>query len=371
MSETNFDTERSIARCRVFLSLIAILALYVDPTEPTLTRWLPLTGGAFTVNRYWVTVLVSHLAYSLTLIFLQTRPLVTPARLATISTWGDVLFAAAIALVTEGTTSPFYSFFAFAVLTAGFRSGMHAALVVTGLSVGLYVILVVVSAPTNQAFYIVMRAAYIAITGYLVGYLGQERINQETRLRNLEANAQRERIARSLHDGYAQALAGVNLRLESCRELFHRGQHDDALAELTDLQAGVNREHDELRAYIRSLVALGSTQASQELQDTTQVSVRADFNGPAEYVEHVLLIMLEGLRNIRRHARAQSAVIGAHTSAHELVLTIDDDGIGFPDEAAPPWSIVSRVAEYGGQLTLGKNGQQGGHVQITLPEASR
>jgi hypothetical protein len=164
--------------------VIAILALYVDPTEPTLTRWLPLTGGAFTVNRYWVTILVSHLAYSLTLVFLQTRPLVTPARLATISTWGDVLFAAAIALVTEGTTSPFYSFFAFAVLTAGLRSGMRAALVVTGWSVGLYVILVVVSAPTNQAFYIVMRAAYIAITGYLVGYLGQERINQEARIRS-------------------------------------------------------------------------------------------------------------------------------------------------------------------------------------------
>jgi len=369
MNATNFDMERSIARCRVFLSLVAILALYVDPTEPTLTRWLPLTGGAFTLNRYWVTALVSHLAYSLTLVFLQTRPSVVPARLAMIATWGDVLFAAAVALVTEGTTSPFYSFFAFAVLTAGLRSGLRAALVVTALSVGLYIILIIVSAPTNQVFYIVMRAAYIAITGYLVGYLGQERINQEARIRNLEANAQREQIARSLHDGYAQALAGVNLRLETCRELFRRDQHDDALAELTDLQAGVNREHDELRAYIRSLVDLDSTQASPELKDATQVSVRADFNGSTTYVEHVLLILLEGTRNVRRHARARSAVIGARIVAHQLVLTIDDDGIGFPDEAVPPWSIVSRVAECGGRLTLGKNGQQGGHLLITLPEA--
>jgi signal transduction histidine kinase len=131
----------------------------------------------------------------------------------------------------------------------------------------------------------------------------------------------------------------------------------------------VNREHDELRAYIRSLVDLDSTQASHELKDVTQVSVRADFNGPAEYVEHVLLIMLEGLRNVRRHARAQSAVIGACTVAHELVLTIDDDGIGFPDEAVPPWSMVSRVAEYGGQLTLGQSGQGGGHILIHFPEA--
>ncbi len=214
------------------------------------------------------------------------------------------------------------------------------------MSVGLYMILVVVSAPTNQAFYIVMRAAYIAITGYLVGYLGQERLNQEARIRELEADTQREQIARSLHDGYAQALAGVNLRLETCRELFRRGQHDEALVELTELQAGVNREHDELRAYIRSLVALDTTYASRESEDTTRVSVQADFNGSAAYVEHVLLIMLEG-----------------------LVLTIDDDGIGFPDGAVPPWSMVSRVAEYGGRLTLEKDGHSGGHILIHFPEA--
>src|SRR5262249_13596536 len=225
MNTTSFDMERSRARWRVFLSLVAMLALYVDPAEPSLTRWLPLTGGAFTVNRYWATVLVVHLTYSLTLVFLQTRPNTPSLRLATSAMWGDVLFAAAIALVTEGTTSPFSSFFVFAVLTAGLRSGLRAALGVTGVSVGVYMILVVVSAPTNQVFYILMRAAYIAITGYLIGYLGQERLNQESRICNLEANAQREQIARSLHDGYAQALAGVNLRLETCRELFRRGQH--------------------------------------------------------------------------------------------------------------------------------------------------
>jgi len=367
LSTTGFDMERSISRCRVFLSLIAILAVYVDPTEPTLTRWLPLTGGAFVINRYWSTVLVSHLAYSLTLAFLQSRSFVASRRLATVATWGDVLFAAAIAVVTEGTTSPFYSFFAFAVLAAGLRSGLRAALTVTGCSVALYVILVIVSVPTNQSFYLVMRAAYIAITGYLVGYLGQERLNQESRIRSLEANAQREQIARSLHDEYAQALAGVNLRLGTCRELFRRGQHDDALAELAELQAGVNREHDELRGYIRSLVDREAAEKFSEPHDLTQVSVHGDFRGSAAFVEHVLLILLEGTRNVRRHAQARTATIGARIVAQDLVLTIDDDGIGFPPGAVPPWSMVSRVAECGGQLTLGSVGQDGGHVRIHLP----
>jgi len=369
MNAHTFDMERSIARCRVFLSLVAILAVYFDPTEPTLTRWLPMTGGFMMVNRYWVTVLVTHLMYSLTLFFLQNRPLVSPARLASIATWGDVLFAAAIALVTEGTTSPFYSFFAFAVLAAGLRSGLRAALAVTGFSVALYVTLIFTSAPSNEAFYIVMRAAYIAITGYLVGYLGQERINQEATIRNFEANAQRESIARSLHDGYAQALAGVNLRLETCRELFRRGRPDDVLAELTDLQTDVNREHDQLRAYIRSLVDMQATHAPAPSQERTDVAVHADFHGAAALVEHVLLILLEATRNVRHHARADSATIGARSVAGELLVTIDDDGVGFPPGAAPPWSIVSRVTECGGELTLGDAGRRGAHVQIRLPRA--
>ena len=368
MSSNTFDMERSIARCRVFLSLTAILAIYIDPTAPTLTRWLPLTGGAFVLNRYWVTVLLGHLTYSLALVWAQERSVLSPARLATIATWADVFFGAAIALFTESETSIFYVFFAFAVLTVGLRSGLSAALTVTAASIGFYILLTIAAAPENPHVY-VMRAAYLAMTGYLVGYLGQERLNQEARLRALEGSAQRERIARSLHDGYAQALAGVNLRLESCRELFRRGQEADAVAELAELQSGVKREYDELRAYIRSLVERESTPAPVELHDGTQFSVRADFGGSVRFVEHVLHIMLEATRNVRRHARARCAVMDARTAAGELVLTIDDDGIGFPEGTAPPWSIASRVAESGGALVLGKDGRAGGHLLIQLPAA--
>jgi signal transduction histidine kinase len=366
MSSSTLDMERSIARCRVFLSLTAILAIYIDPTVPALTRWLPLTGGLFVLNRYCVTVLLGHLTYSLVLVWAQERSLASQPRLARIATWGDVFFGASIALVTESETSVYYVFFAFAVLTVGLRSGLRSALAVTAVSIVLYMILTVASAPENQHFY-VMRAAYLAMTGYLVGYLGQERLNQERRLRVLEGNAQRERIARSLHDGYAQALAGVNLRLESCQELLRRGRQPDAMVELGELQSDVRREFDELRAYIRSLIEREATPLPVERRDTTRFSVHAEFGGSAHFVEHVLHIMLEATRNVRRHARAHSAAISARTVAGDVVLAIDDDGVGFPAGTEPPWSIASRVSEFGGELVLGKDGQPGGHLLIQLP----
>jgi signal transduction histidine kinase len=368
MSSSTLDMERSIARCRVFLSLTAILAIYIDPTVPALMRWLPLTGGAFVLNRYSVSVLLGHLSYSLALVWAQERSLASAARLARIATWGDVFFGAAIALVTESETSIYYVFFAFAVLSVGLRSGLRSALVVTAANIAFYMIVTAAFAPANHHFY-VMRAAYLAMTGYLVGYLGQERLNQEERLRVLAGTMQRERIARSLHDGYAQALAGVNLRLESCQELFRRGRQADAMVELGELQSGVKREFDELRAYIHSLVEREVTPAPVERRDATRFSVRADFGGSAEFVEHVLHIMLEGTRNVRRHARARSAAISARTVAGDVVLAIDDDGVGFPDGTEPPWSIASRVGEFGGALVLGKDGQPGGHLLIQLPAA--
>lgn len=345
------------------LSLAAILAWYVDPTEPTLTRWLPLTGGTFVLNPYWVSVLFAHLLYSMALAAAYTRTASPSSRLSSIATCADVLFGAAIALVTEGATSLYYVFFAFAVLSVGLRNGLRAALIVTGFSLTFYTVLTVLSAPSNSHFY-VMRAAYLAMTGYLVGYLGQERMNLDKRYRVLDATMQRERIARSLHDGYAQSLAGVNLRIESCRQLFKRGHHDEALSELAELQAGVNREHDELRAYIHSLVERDATPVPDTSEEGTRFAVSAHFTGPAVLVEHVFQIMLEGARNVTRHARARSAEIHVRNVRGRLMVAIDDDGVGFH---SVPWSIASRVTEVSGEVTFDDEDRPGGHLRVWLP----
>ena len=142
-----------------------------------------------------------------------------------------------------------------------------------------------------------------------------------------------------------------------------------SMQELASLQAGVNREHDELRAYIRSLADVDATRAAapQPRHDAT-VSIDARFHGPAAVVEHVLLLMLEGIRNVRAHARATTAVVEARDDGNEVRLTIDDDGIGFDEGAPPPWSMVSRVKECGGHIAIRGQGQLGAHLVIELPQ---
>jgi signal transduction histidine kinase len=361
------DLEVSIARCRVLLSAVAMVAVYVDPTHPTLTRWLPLRGGPFTIDPYALAVMTLHLAYSATLYVALTLGRGRVDRLVTAATWADVVFGALIALVTEGATSPFYAFFAFAVVTVGLRAGLGPSLDVTGVSAVLYLSLIAISAPNNSNFYI-MRPVYLAITGYLVGYLGQQRLNLEQKVRELEHAAQRERIARSLHDGYSQALAGVNLRLETCRKMLQLDRTGDALRELTDLQSSVVREHDELRAYIRSLIDLDGSPSPRAAEET-RVAVTADFAGSIRRVEHVLQIMLEGVRNVGRHARAAEARVVASTSAGKLRITIEDDGVGFAPDARVPWSIASRAAELDGNVQLIRRAVAGTHLVVEVAHA--
>src|ERR1700722_1287768 len=290
MNPQNFQRlDVNIARGRIVLSLLATLSLYVDPNT---------AGGLFHLSGHALTVLLCHLAYSVSMyVALLRRP--QGARLLMASTALDLIFATAVAFVTEGPTSPAYVFFVFAIIAVGIRPGMLTTIGVTCCSVALYLLVILLSDRISDAY--VMRGAYLAIAGYLIGFVGQQRADFEERVRELETRTERHSIARSLHDGYVQALAGVNMRLQTCRELLGRQRPEDALKQLTELQAGIAREYDEVRAYIRELAGVDVSSASAVKAAATDphFEVRMAFSGHSITGEHLLQIMLEGLRNAR------------------------------------------------------------------------
>src|SRR5207237_5252248 len=98
-------------------------------------------------------------------------------------------------------------------------------------------------------------------------------------------------------------------------------------------------------------------------------AVEARFAGSLRLLEHALQIVLEGARNVARHAQATAATIRVDARDDSVSIVIDDDGVGFPPGASPPWSIASRAAELGGAVRLGDRDATGGHVRIDLPDA--
>jgi signal transduction histidine kinase len=359
--------EKNIARCRLVFSVAAFVAVYVDPTEPLLSRWISLRSGPFVMDPLLSGVLIGHFTYSLVFYLGLVGKRLWSPRVIARTVWIDVFFGAVMATLTEGVTSPAYPFFAFAVLAAGLRGGLRQAMLITAASVGLYMGFLVLSTRSGADVYI-MRPVYLAIVGYLVGYLGQQRDELQDELARLEQAEQRHRIARDLHDGFAQALAGINLRLEGCRRLLADQSPAETSADLVELQESVQREYDNLRTYMRSLAGLEATPESADEPTPTRLLVSAHVSGSVELVDHVLQIAREGINNVRKHARARTATIKIETQQSLVHISIEDDGVGFRDAAAP-WSIASRVKEIGGRLQILGNQQGGACLSITLPQS--
>jgi signal transduction histidine kinase len=340
------DLDCNIAVTRIILSILAMISLYIDPTT---------AGGMFH--------LVCHLAYSVSA-YSVLRSGSQLAILQGITATLDLSFAAAVAFLTEGQTSPSYVFFVFAIIAVGIRGGLRATATVTLCCVCAYLFVTAISDAIMVPY--VMRAVYLAIAGSLVGFLGWRRANFERRVHELEARADRESIARSLHDGYVQALAAIILRLQTCKELLGSDRRSEVESEIDELRVGLQREYDKVRSYLRSLAGVAASGGVPSGKPSNpHLRINASFEAHAVIGEQVLSIMLEALRNARRHAAADSITIIA--TAHEKAVTIDvhDDGVGFPPSADPPWTIASRVAELGGRVSLGSNSTA--HIQVEIP----
>ncbi len=364
MADASQRLEATIVRCRLIFSAAVACAVVLDPLQPALNPWPTPTSS---LEPDFLGTILLHLLYSVAAYAVYRWRRIPPVQFTWITTSTDVLFAAAIAFVTEGRSSLFTPFFTFAIVQTGVRWGLRRTLIVTAASLVLWYAMILAWTPGGALFY-VMRPVYLLIVGYLVGYLGEERLHLESEVRSLAAAEDRLRIARDLHDGCAQVLAGVNLQLESCRNLARAGRIDELLGDLSELQHSVNGEHDELRAYLRSLAGLSPSESSACASDP-RIRVRVDLDAPGALVDQVLRIVREGVTNVRRHADANTATIGAASEADRVAISIEDDGRGFGEHAERPWSILSRVTELGGSLELGDADRAGARITISLPVA--
>ncbi|HUO05852.1 MAG TPA: histidine kinase [Candidatus Binataceae bacterium] len=353
------ELDLQVARARIALSLLAMLSVYVDPSTG---------GGPFQLDRWLWLTFICHLAYSV-LTYLTVSQWFEIAMPQAASTVLDLIFATAVAYLAEGRTSPSYVFFLFAIVAVGFRTGFRDTILTTSGGVALYLAVAMVSGGLANVY--AMRAVYLGIAGYLIGFFGQERVGYEERLRELKAESQRHTIARALHDGYIQSLAGISLKLETCRELLSRERDADAKAELAELQRSVSHEYDEVRGFIRALAGVsGAINKDSALTvSDPQLAVRAKFATDSAIGEHILQIILEGLRNARRHAQASLVTIDVSQADGGVMINIDDDGAGFPAAGSPPWAIASRVAELGGELSV--NGGGSTRLRIVMPGEGR
>jgi hypothetical protein len=151
-------------------------------------------GGWFFIGESSLIILSLHFVYSLTILLL-IRWSVAASLLLGICTILDIAFATVITFFTEGSTSPSWLFFVFAIVAVDSRTGFRAAITVTVCSALVHFTLLAAFVPGPRNEYL-MRSACLAIVGYLVGFIGAQRDGFEAHVRDVEATAERHEIAR-------------------------------------------------------------------------------------------------------------------------------------------------------------------------------
>jgi signal transduction histidine kinase len=187
--------------------------------------------------------------------------------------------------------------------------------------------------------------------------------------RTVEASeAERRRIARDLHDGVVQELAGTAFAISgTAREASLPGRVRD---ELESSSRSLRHSLRQLRSLLveihpPGLDAAGLGAALEDLTAsagsaglTTSVSVTGVEGAPQHVIALVWRVAQEAIRNAIRHASASALTVEVRGDEREIRLTVRDDGTGF-DPQAPV-----RGASYGlrGLQSLVEDG--GGRVRV-------
>lgn len=158
---------------------------------------------------------------------------------------------------------------------------------------------------------------------------------------SLTLNAERERMARELHDTLAQGLAGLILQLEAADTHLSRGQAEraqkitiQAMARARATLADARHAIDDLRDTnpILDIETAVRTEA-ERFASATGIACDLDLeitSGiPDPVTDHVLKIISEGLNNIARHARARNVSLQLEAHNGLLEMELKDDGSGF------------------------------------------
>jgi signal transduction histidine kinase len=206
-------------------------------------------------------------------------------------------------------------------------------------------------------------------------------------------DVERARLARELHDGVLQSLAGAALQLAALRQDIGKDSRA-ASQRLNDIEEAVFEEQRELRAWIHDLtrelpadVLSGALLAADlrslcdRMERQWELEVRLSVGDcgsiPRALCDDVHHLVQEGLCNAARHARARVVRVAVIILREWVLIDVADDGRGFRyrgryDLGAlralrwGPASIEERVAALGGELVLNST-PVGSRLQIRLP----
>ena len=371
-----------------------------DPS-PTAGRWLTL----FVATRLAATVvaaallvvqpasagtalLVVGVAYGSVTAIAAVRWLTARGRLAV---WiADAVVVLMLVLVAGEWRSPFYPLALTAlvfpattlparraaVFGAAFTGGYLAIALATGIDWSMLRTTARLESFSTHLLMPVLIVVALAYAARLVAGLERERGRAES----LAVEAERNRIARELHDSAKQRIHAAHLVLSSAERRIEEGSLaaavGQAMAELRAATADMETSLSELRTPLdgRGLGEAVRARARELEVAGTPIEVAGDASPelPTFVAVHAFRVASEAMTNAIRHAGAERVWVSLSDEDGRLSVDVADDGAGMPDQPRPGShglsSMRARAESLGGELFVGSAGAgRGTVVRLVVP----
>lgn len=223
-------------------------------------------------------------------------------------------------------------------------------------------------------FWIVAIGITLLVGGVNLHYAQQSRAHHKLRMAQEEvermaAVAERERIARDMHDVLGHTLSLIVLKAELASRLAERDPQR-AAAEMRDVEDVARRALTEVRAAIRGYHATLPDEVSRARAMLKAAGIGADIEVPdaalPQQAEEVLALALrEAVTNVVRHSGASRCTIRLD-ACNGFELEIADDGRGFDGvEGGGLRGMRERAESLGGRVE--REGGSGMRVRVILP----
>jgi len=224
---------------------------------------------------------------------------------------------------------------------------------------------------TPQGVLIVSRPASTGDAALLSTFAGQaalalERARAQEERELLAVLEDRERIARDLHDVVIQRLFATGMQLQGA--VAPAGARPEVVkrinAAVDDLDAtirDIRRSIFELRAPVGATLRTELRDTCDAALDTLGFRPTLETSGPVEssvpddIVPELIAVLREALSNVARHAGAHSVRVSVRVADREVILQVEDDGVGV-DPSLARGGVVNmgeRAGDLGGSFQIG------------------
>lgn len=202
--------------------------------------------------------------------------------------------------------------------------------------------------------------------------------------------AEREHLAREIHDTVGQSLASVILLLRAALGPTQEYAPAHCVAQLNTALDTAIAALAETRRMVRGLDPAAFDQGGLEEALAAQVAESSALGLPTTLAVHgtprrldmsaevaLLRAAQEALSNIRKHAKANRATVTLTFHEDEVTVDIVDDGCGFVPDSLPGQrpdgsgygltGMRARIKDRGGELTIESEPGSGTAVSATVP----